>query len=135
MAAGYRFKVLVVDDDPLVRLIAQEMLEQAGFVVCVAEDGLRGVEALAREHFDVVLLDMLMPEKEGLETLMEIRMRWPAVRVIAISGGGRIGAFDLLHWARTAGADATLVKPLEARALVETVRDVLGEPPSLSVAV
>lgn len=117
--------VLVVDDDPILRRIATEMLEQDGCVVHRAENGAEALRRLGERATDVVVLDMLMPEKEGLETLIEIRQAWPGVRVVAISGGGRIGAAELLQWATVAGADAVLAKPLDPRLLCETVRAVV----------
>ena len=85
-----QLSVLVVDDDPVIHLIASQILEPHGCAVTHANDGVEALTHLAERPFDVVVLDMLMPNKEGLETLVEIRARWPGVKVVAISGGGRI---------------------------------------------
>ncbi len=127
MAGGC--SVLVVDDDAVVHLIASQILTPVGFAVAHAEDGVVALHRLGEAHFDLVVLDMLMPNKEGIETLLEIRRRWPRIRVVAISGGGRIDAAELLDWARVAGAHATLAKPLERTRLLQAAAEALTADP------
>ena len=124
--------VLVVDDDPVVHLIATEILGPGGHRVRHAEDGVQAIRRMSEAPAEVVLLDMLMPNKEGMETLVEIRARWPQARVVVISGGGRIDAHELLEWARIAGADATLIKPLDPARLLEALTGAAAPTPKVA---
>lgn len=122
--------ILIVDDDPTVRAIAGELLSESGHSVMEARDGeeaLRIVDAVA---VDLVVLDMLMPNKDGLETIIDLRRRTPAVRILAISSGGRMGSDGLLRIASAFGADETLVKPLRAATFAATVDRLLASPPA-----
>ena len=119
-------KILLVDDDPLVRTSLADVLGEAGHVVSEAGDGDEGLEALDREPFDLVVLDILMPRREGLETMREIRKRWGTLPVLAISGGGRHAACDFLQMASEFGANDTMAKPFLDRELVDRVTGLLG---------
>ncbi len=122
-------RVLVVDDDPICRAIACEALSASGHCCVEAEDGEVAVTRLREAAFELVLTDLLMPNKEGIETIMEIRQSWPTVKVIAMSGtAGQDGGIDLLSIAGRLGADATIPKPLRALALLEVVDRVLAKP-------
>ena len=119
-------RILIVDDDPICRAIAGEALSAAGHDCREADDGDVALARLATESVDLVLTDLLMPNKEGIETIMEIRRRWPAIRIVAMSGGsGRAEPDRLLRMAASLGADATLIKPVRTGPLVETVERVL----------
>ena len=107
-------KILLVDDDTLVRTSLSLALEDAGHAVVQAVNGDEGLDALAREMFDVVVLDILMPEREGIETIREIRKKWAALPVLAISGGDRTGWCDFLRMARELGANDALAKPFNS---------------------
>jgi DNA-binding response OmpR family regulator len=109
---------LVIDDEPGIRLLASRALKAAGCEVHDAADGNAGLKILERTAIDVVIIDIIMPEKEGVETIMEIKRRWPNIKVIAISGGGRIGPDSFLRLAEGLGADATMKKPLSFQELV-----------------
>lgn len=120
--------ILIVDDDPVLRMVAGEMLRQAGYDVFDAEDGAVALKALAERSADLVVIDMLMPNKEGVETIQEIKQRWPATRVVAISGGGRgLPTGYLLSMARSLGADAVYEKPLRADDFTQIVRAALAD--------
>src|SRR3954454_19068207 len=110
-------RILVIDDDESIRLILAKALEQAGYKVDVAVDGREGTQQFRTEHYDVVIVDIWMPEKDGLETLMEIRRNTPGAKVIAISGGGRLGIMSPLGWAKCLGAVAVLIKPFSSEEL------------------
>jgi CheY-like chemotaxis protein len=117
--------VLVIDDDPVFLEIAREMLVQAGHAVTVAENGVKALQVDAEP--DLAVVDMLMPERDGVETIGDLKARWPAVKLIAVSAGARgLSPSLLLRTAKSLGADATLEKPLEARAFVALVRQLLG---------
>ena len=121
-------RILIVDDDPVLRLVASEMLAQNGYAVTEAEDGVQALHALEAEQPDLVVLDMLMPNKEGIETIRDIKSRWPDTRVVAISGGGKgLNTGYLLSIAKALGADAVYEKPLRASGFLDIVRDTLGK--------
>jgi CheY-like chemotaxis protein len=114
-------RILVIDDDAAVRETLRLVLESAGHSVTCAEDGERGLEAFETVRPDLVITDILMPEREGIETSLELRRREPGQPIIAISGGGRAGGADFLAMARRMGADAVLPKPFEPDELLDTV--------------
>lgn len=119
--------ILVVDDDPTVRMIAIELLTHAGHQVFEAEDGDEALKQVAAIAFDLVVLDMLMPNKDGLETIVELRRRRPHMQILAISSGGRMEAGQLLRMALVFGADETMAKPLRAALFNETVSRLLSQ--------
>lgn len=117
-------KVLLVDDDPLVRETLTVALEAAGHSVQAAENGDIALRHLAGASPDVVVTDIIMPTREGVETIREVHRRYPALPIIAISGGGRLDAFSLLDVAEKFGAVATLAKPFRPQKLVELIDQV-----------
>jgi CheY-like chemotaxis protein len=123
-------RILVVDDDPTVRMIAGEILTGAGHEVAEAADGDEALKQVGEIPFDLVVLDMLMPNKDGLETIAELRGRRPPMRILAISSGGRMDAGQLLRMALVFGADETMAKPLRSEALTEAVSRLLAMPKS-----
>jgi CheY-like chemotaxis protein len=128
-------RILVIDDDAHVRLTISCMLQGLGYEIAQAADGNEGVRAFARLRPDVVITDILMPEKEGIETILELRNASKSVRIIAISGGGRIGNMELLDLARKLGADDVLTKPFTAEELRRLVTQRNTTPqPSLRIA-
>ncbi len=118
--------ILVVDDDTQVLDVMSEMLRLEGYDVSVAENGQEAVDQLRVDRFDLVITDLIMPEKEGLETIADIRRSQTDMPIIAISGGGRIGPTDYLETARFIGADATLAKPFGRQELISTVAHLLA---------
>jgi DNA-binding response OmpR family regulator len=120
--------VLVVDDDPTIRTIAAELLREERHAIIEAADGDEALRVLDATHAELVVLDMLMPNRDGLETIMEIRRRHPGVRILAISSGGSIGVGNLLGMARVFGADETLAKPLSFTTFAATVNRLLEAP-------
>ena len=127
MTRTRKMHVLIVDDDPLTRLMASEALREGGYTSVEAEDGLRALALFDAERPDLVLTDIFMPEKEGLETISELGLLDPAVRVIAISGGGNMGILNPLPMAAKLGAVRTLAKPFGRRELLEAVAAALED--------
>lgn len=120
-------KILVVDDDSQVLQVVSEMLRIDGHEVVMAANGQQAIDQFEIEGFDLVVTDIIMPEKEGLETIANLRGRDTYVPIIAISGGGRAGNLDYLETARYIGADGTLAKPFGRQDLLNTVNQVLGD--------
>lgn len=118
--------ILVIDDEELIRLQIRNALEMEGFTVYEAANGNEGLTRIALSVPDVVITDILMPDKEGIETILELRRLHPTVRIIAISGGGRTGNKDFLKTAKHLGADRTLAKPFGLADLLKLVREVLA---------
>ena len=125
--------ILLIDDDPLVRLIGSQMLTQAGYRVSVAEDGDDGIKQIASRPFDLVITDLIMPNKEGVETIREIKQRWPDIPMIAISSGGQLDVGYYLPLAKAMGASAVMQKPLRKETFLPLVEQTLkrdaGGPP------
>ena len=120
--------ILIVDDDPTVRLIAGELLRSQDHAIVEAEDGDEALKIVASMAVDLVVLDMLMPNKDGLETIVELRRRKPDIRILAISSGGRMEPGHLLRTAMMFGADECLQKPLRLDTFSEVVAAVLAQP-------
>ena len=121
-------RVLVVDDDPDLRKTIRMALEAHGFQVAVASDG---EEALARQRerpAEVMITDLFMPTRDGIETIVEFRRRFPKTRIIAMSGGGRRLRHDSLALAAEFGAERTFRKPCDPGALLAAVRELLASP-------
>ncbi|HXR88538.1 MAG TPA: response regulator [Stellaceae bacterium] len=121
-----RKKILIIDDDATVRYTLRRILLSAGYAVLDAPNGKKGVQLFQLEPADLVITDIIMPEQEGIETIIELKSREPQTRIIAISGGGRTGARDLLHMAERLGADAVLHKPFDTAELIKAVKEKLA---------
>jgi DNA-binding response OmpR family regulator len=119
--------ILVIDDDAYSRMTLQLVLEDAGYAVECAEDGVLGLRAFTAHRPDLVVTDIIMPAREGLEMIGEMRKIDGNVPIIAVSGGGRLKSTDLLTLAGRLGADAVLSKPFAADELIDTVRRCLAQ--------
>ena len=119
--------VLVVDDEPQVRGMLDKLLTRAGHAVALAEEGAQALRLLDQSDFDIIILDLLMPGMEGLETLMRLKKAHPALKVIVISGGSRSVHMDFLPTALKLGADRALKKPFENDALLAAVDELLSD--------
>lgn len=113
--------ILVIDDDILVRKAIRAVLECAGHEVVLAPDGRDGMREYGKNAIDLIITDILMPEQDGVETILTLRKTNPAVKILATSGGARIGNQDFLLLAKRLGATAILRKPFEPDDLVAQV--------------
>ena len=114
-------KILVIDDDPLVRRTIGRVLARSGYETLSAADGYEGLVLFQREQPSVVITDIIMPDKEGIETILEIRRLSPEAQIIAVSGGARSGNCDYLEIAAKFGASEVLTKPFDSAALLDCV--------------
>lgn len=105
--------VLIIDDDSAVRDLLTDVLLQDGHFVRTAKSGTLGVEIAKGEAIDLVVTDIMMPDKDGIETLLEIKAHKPNLKVMAVSGGGTIKDGSFLGVAQELGADAVLEKPVD----------------------
>ena len=117
--------ILLVDDDEQYRAMLLEVLSQAGYEVYPARDGDQALQIYSEWPTDLVITDLIMPGKEGLETIQELRDNNQRVKIIAISGGGRMTPESYLTMAKRFGADRTLAKPFPHRELLEAVDQIL----------
>ena len=120
-------RILIIDDEDQPRRMLQQVLTRAGYEVIEARNGNEGLQYFRARPTDLIITDILMPEKEGLETIIDIRREFPAVKIIAISGGGRTGNLNFLEVAKRLGAQHTLQKPFELQEMLGAVRDLLQE--------
>jgi DNA-binding response OmpR family regulator len=120
--------VLVIDDDPVIRAVVQRVLEGEGFAVATAADAQTGLSRYAELRPDLVIVDILMPGKEGIATILDLRDTDPQAQILAMTGGGNFVAAELLRIAALIGADNTLEKPFHPEELLSTVKRCLGLP-------
>jgi len=120
-------KILIIEDDNSFRNVLVQMLEKAGFEVFQAENGNQAIKHCESENPDLVLTDIIMPDKEGLETIQELLSICPALKIIAMSGGGRFGPNSYLPLAQKLGAKKTLQKPFMREELLNAITEVLSE--------
>jgi DNA-binding NtrC family response regulator len=118
--------ILIVDDDAQIREMLRQMLEDAGFEVTEAPDGKVAMKLYRESPSDLVLTDLIMPEQEGLETIQSLKAEFPDAKIIAMSGGGRLGPESYLKMAGAFGALHTFTKPVRRDELLEKIREALG---------
>lgn len=119
-------RILVVDDNGLARFALRAMVEANGHEVREAGDGDTAIAMFREFEADLVITDMIMPGRHGLDAAAELLSTHPGVKVIAVSGGGRKGLSDDINRAREMGIHATLVKPFEQNELQSAVDDLLS---------
>ena len=117
--------ILVIEDDPILLRNLVQWFQQVGCKVAGASDGAEGLAQFRKLRPHAVITDIIMPNREGIETLMAIKMEAPEVKVLAISGGGRLGPVDLLRAAHGLGADAVLAKPFRSAEVINAVARLL----------
>jgi CheY-like chemotaxis protein len=129
--------ILIIDDEEDIRDALQMVLESAGHDVKVASNGNEAVELQRGEPADLIITDIIMPGKDGVDTIKEIRQEFPGIRIIAISGGGgvlpneyvpdAITTTAYLAAAKEAGADMVFTKPFERKDLIQAVDELFGQ--------
>jgi len=122
-------RILIVEDDDELRTVLRQFLEQEGYGVVEAADGRAAMEMQRQTGADLVITDIVMPEMDGIETIMALRRGFPSVKIIAISGGERVGPRAFLNLAKVLGAHRTLHKPFVFEDMLEAVEELLGEAP------
>ncbi len=118
-------RVLIIDDEPLARYTMKAILEEEGFEIMEASNGQEGIDADKAMPADLIITDIIMPDKEGIETIVEFQRERPEVKIIAISGGGRLKSNVPLKLAQKVGATRVLSKPFGVVELIRTVRECL----------
>ena len=128
--------ILIIDDEEDIRDALQMVLESVGHDVKVASNGNEAVELQRSDPADLIITDVIMPGKDGVDTIKEIRQEFPGIRIIAISGGGGVQPTEYvpeaitttayLAAAKEAGADMVFTKPFERKDLIQAVDDLFG---------
>ena len=120
-------RILVIDDDEQVLDMLYESLTREGYDVLKASNGEQGLRLYREKSVDLIITDIIMPEKEGIETIIELRQDFPNVKIIAISGGGRAGTKDYLQMAKIFGVQRTFTKPVAREQLLEAIKELILE--------
>jgi DNA-binding response OmpR family regulator len=120
-------RILIIDDDAEIRAMLRQLFERSGYKAVDAHNGRVAMRLQREEPADLIVTDLIMPEMEGIKTIMELRREFPEVKIIAISGGGRLEPEEYLDIARQAGALRTFTKPVERDTLLGAVRELLQE--------
>jgi len=121
-------RILLIDDDDSLRTMLHLTLTHFGHTVTAARNGREGLEKFRQTGADLVITDIVMPEQDGLEFLMALRAEPVAVKVIAMSGGGRRSPVNFLHVAKLLGATKVLAKPFSNAALLAAIDELLPHP-------
>jgi DNA-binding response OmpR family regulator len=123
-------RILVIDDEQLLRSTIVTILTRAGFSVEEASDGQAGIAMFHKNPPDVVLTDIFMPNKDGIEIIKELKHSSPRTKIIAMTGGGNLRMIEIASAAEVLGADHVIHKPFESESLLAAINAVLGNPPS-----
>ena len=118
-------KILVIDDDAHITRVLELKLKKQGYEIITAGNGKEGLKLIESDHPQVVITDIVMPEREGLEVITSIRKNFPDMKVIAISGGGGIEAQEYLKYASKLGAHLVFVKPFSCSEILEAVNELV----------
>ena len=119
-------QILIIDDDDGLRRVLGQILVRAGYIVAEAVDGRQGLSTFRKTPVDLVICDLIMPDQDGLETISVLRKEFPAVKIIAISGGARVTRYDFLPAATGLGANVALPKPFTREQILESVARLIG---------
>ena len=119
------YRILVIADEPDIRRLLRLALEEAGYEVWEAQEGEDGLAIARQKECDLAIVDLFMPGKEGLETILALRRDMPQIKLIAMSGGS--GHTDMLPAARSFGADQTIHKPYELDTLLTSIAALLSK--------
>jgi CheY-like chemotaxis protein len=118
-------RILIIDDEAPIRSMIRLILERDGYTVTEAPDGVEGIRHFRETPADLIITDLIMPNKDGIGMIIELKKEFPAVRIIAMSGGGLNRPEGYLRGARKLGAAYTLSKPINRHELLRAVKDTL----------
>ncbi|MEO7100952.1 MAG: response regulator [Luteolibacter sp.] len=125
-------KILIVDDEAPMRFVIEHLLNAEGYEVSTAPNGEAAIELASRESFNLILIDLIMPRKDGIETILLLRATQPQIPIIAMSGGWNGGSQSYLRLAQKIGASLTLAKPFDRATLMNAIESELDKPHPLS---
>jgi CheY-like chemotaxis protein len=122
--------ILIIDDEAQIRSMIRLVLEREGYVVSEAPDGAEGIRLFREKPADLIITDLIMPNKDGIGMMLELKKDFPAVNIIAMSGGGLNRPDGYLLGAKKLGAVHTLAKPINRQELLRVVKDALKATPA-----
>lgn len=120
-------RILIVDDDEMVRSMLSQVVQQGGHEAIVAPNAVVGIGLYRKNPADIIIMDIIMPEKDGWEAIVELKEDFPAVKIIAISGGAKQGPYSYLALARRFGAQKVFPKPVRKQELLNAIDELLTE--------
>ena len=120
-------RILIIDDEPQIRSMLRLMLERDGYEVVEAPDGIEGIRAYRRKPADLIITDLIMPNKDGIGMIIELKKEFPEVKIIAMSGGGLNKPEGYLKGAKKLGAACTLTKPIDREKMLTAVRNTIKD--------
>ena len=120
-------KVLLVDDEESIRTMLRAVLSDPEYTFAEATNGTEALDVLEKGEFDLIITDVIMPDCDGIELVMSVRKKLPDIKVIVMSGGGRVRADHYLNLAEKLGAARVFEKPFKTAELRETVKELLAE--------
>ncbi|MGD9159204.1 MAG: response regulator [Desulfobacteraceae bacterium] len=118
--------ILIVDDEEQMRLALRRMLEREGYSVREAENGDKAIRIHREKQADLIITDIIMPDKEGLGTIVELKSEFPYTKIFAMSGGGKNSPEQYLRMANGLGVDKVFIKPFNREDILSAVAEVLG---------
>ena len=122
--------ILIIDDEPQIRSMLKLMLERDGYEVAEAPDGIEGIRIYRQNPADLIITDLIMPNKDGIGVIIDLKKEFPNVKIIAMSGGGLNKPEGYLKGAKKLGAVCTLTKPIDRGEMLRAIKDVLKSPSS-----
>jgi len=118
-------RILIIDDESQIRSMLRLMLERAGYEVAEAPDGIDGIRQYRENPADLIITDLIMPNKDGIGMIIELKKEFPEVKIIAMSGGGVNRPEGYLDGAKKLGATRTLTKPIDRDEMLSAVKETL----------
>jgi CheY-like chemotaxis protein len=121
-------RILIIDDEPQIRSMLRLMLERVGYEVAEAPDGIEGIRRYRENPADLIITDLIMPNKDGIGMIIDLKKEFPKVKIIAMSGGGVNRPEGYLDGAKKLGATRTLTKPIDRDEMLKAVKETLKDP-------
>jgi CheY-like chemotaxis protein len=121
-------RILIIDDEPQIRSMLRLMLERVGYEVAEAPDGIEGIRRYRENPADLIITDLIMPNKDGIGMIIDLKKEFPKVKIIAMSGGGVNRPEGYLDGAKKLGAVRTLTKPIDRDEMLKAVKETLRDP-------
>ncbi len=122
-------RILIIDDEPQIRSMLKLMLERDGYEVVEAPDGVEGIRVYRQNPADLIITDLIMPNKDGIGMIIDLKKEFPEVKIIAMSGGGLNKPDGYLKGAKKLGASCTLTKPIDREEMLRVVAAILKNTP------
>jgi DNA-binding NtrC family response regulator len=120
-------RILIIDDESQIRSMLRLMLERVGYEIAEAPDGIEGIRQYRENPADLIITDLIMPNKDGIGMIIDLKKEFPKVKIIAMSGGGVNRPEGYLDGAKKLGATRTLTKPIDREEMLKAVKETLKD--------